>query len=372
MIRKTIAVAQIFTLAKHIQIYGLSLTFASNVRAIALLFSLLLWLFNLTFFDLIRFNMETSTIEQECYCPICSELKKEARTLSCGHSFCTLCLRSIPISVMIKSSLNCPQCNLPTYVTTGILSLPRALHLEEPIRKLKLQNILKSNQPQPLLYQFQTSQEQSSLPQDQPQSHQENKNSYSYYDQPTQPYHPISIPAPSNTSNAQTVKSPKEKNFFQNFINLDMLKLPAFMSANPTPAPAPAPAPFQPPAPIPTISEEPKPVPPPSNDPIQDSEPLPPAPVVQTEPPVHQMEQAAQPAQEASNNNQQGEAEQGGFFSSIASSIAKSFESVKKTVLMEEDITSSASGVFFSFFLLFLFQLIAMKENATSGLFCAI
>ena len=82
--------------------------------------------------------MELTPLEQECFCGICTNLMHEGRELSCKHSFCTLCLRNVPISFgKPTSSISCPICLQNTPVSVGILSLPRTNHLDYLIRQLK-------------------------------------------------------------------------------------------------------------------------------------------------------------------------------------------------------------------------------------------
>ena len=82
--------------------------------------------------------MEFTPLEQECFCGICTNLMHEGRELSCKHSFCTLCLRNVPISFgKPTSSISCPICFRNTPVSVGILSLPRTNHLDDIIHQLK-------------------------------------------------------------------------------------------------------------------------------------------------------------------------------------------------------------------------------------------
>ena len=77
----------------------------------------------------------------ECVCKVCGDIKTEARQLECGHSFCTLCLRDYLMQYEERgtfySFLMCPVCSIQTSTKLGVLSLPRAHHLDEPIEHLK-------------------------------------------------------------------------------------------------------------------------------------------------------------------------------------------------------------------------------------------
>ncbi|KAF2361731.1 WD40 repeat, partial [Trinorchestia longiramus] len=58
------------------------------------------------------------TVQDICsdfLCPICLELMKEAHIISCGHTFCRVCLEK-----SINNSKRCPKCNYSVYSTENI------------------------------------------------------------------------------------------------------------------------------------------------------------------------------------------------------------------------------------------------------------
>lgn len=58
---------------------------------------------------------DKKNMEDTLTCPICLEIYKHPRNLSCGHPFCTTCL----FMVKINNSITCPICRIPTIFTNN-------------------------------------------------------------------------------------------------------------------------------------------------------------------------------------------------------------------------------------------------------------
>jgi len=56
---------------------------------------------------------DKKNMEDTLTCPICLEIYKHPRNLSCGHPFCTTCL----FMIKINNSITCPICRIPTIFT---------------------------------------------------------------------------------------------------------------------------------------------------------------------------------------------------------------------------------------------------------------
>ena len=58
---------------------------------------------------------DKKNMEDTLTCPICLEIYKHPRNLSCGHPFCTTCL----FMIKINNSITCPICRIPTIFTNN-------------------------------------------------------------------------------------------------------------------------------------------------------------------------------------------------------------------------------------------------------------
>lgn len=57
--------------------------------------------------------------ESEGRCGVCREMYQDARTLKCGHVYCTGCLQALHKSRHGYPVLLCPACRRPTPVPAG-------------------------------------------------------------------------------------------------------------------------------------------------------------------------------------------------------------------------------------------------------------
>jgi DNA-directed RNA polymerase subunit RPC12/RpoP len=83
-------------------------------------------------------NETLAELAEELRCPICYNLFIDPRTLNCGHSFCTECLRKYYEKIGKNNWLDCPVCrNRTTVPTRNILDLPKNIALANSVEKLK-------------------------------------------------------------------------------------------------------------------------------------------------------------------------------------------------------------------------------------------
>ncbi|XP_060757785.1 E3 ubiquitin-protein ligase TRIM16-like [Neoarius graeffei] len=85
-----------------------------------------------------------SVAQDQFMCPVCLDLLKDAVTISCGHSFCKVCINGCWDQEDQKGIYSCPQCR-DTFTTRPVLR--RNNMLDEVVEKLKKKTEVQAASP---------------------------------------------------------------------------------------------------------------------------------------------------------------------------------------------------------------------------------